>query len=148
MSKFVAVRADHDLLYNHSRRVLFWGALTGERRGLKYDPKLFYLSAMIHDMRLTELYSSADLRFGVDGANAAPDFMKRCRVPDRTSREFGPHCTAHPARIPEHMRPTIALLTAGVEMDCSGLLMATSRASSGPMPASIISPPSTLRIIY
>lgn len=48
-----------DLLYNHSRRVFLWGALTGERRGLKYDPELLYLGAMFHDMGLTETYSSA-----------------------------------------------------------------------------------------
>jgi len=34
---------EDDLLYNHSRRVFLWGALTGERRGLKYDPELLYL---------------------------------------------------------------------------------------------------------
>ncbi|MHC2273731.1 hypothetical protein ACVME8_000342 [Bradyrhizobium diazoefficiens] len=34
---------EDDLLYNHSRRVFFWGALTGERRGLKFDPELLYL---------------------------------------------------------------------------------------------------------
>ena len=30
---------EDDLLYNHSRRVFFWAALTGERRGLKYDSR-------------------------------------------------------------------------------------------------------------
>jgi HD superfamily phosphodiesterase len=67
---------EDDLLYNHSRRVFLWGALTGERRGLKYDPELLYLGAMFHDMGLTEKYSSPDLRFEVDGANAARAFMK------------------------------------------------------------------------
>jgi HD-GYP domain-containing protein (c-di-GMP phosphodiesterase class II) len=43
---------EDDLLYNHSRRVFFWGALTGDRRGLKYDPELLYLGAMFHDMSL------------------------------------------------------------------------------------------------
>jgi HD superfamily phosphodiesterase len=75
--------SEDDLLYNHSRRVFLWGVLTGERRGLKYDPELLYLGAMFHDMGLTEKYSSPDLRFEVDGANAARDFMKSYGVPER-----------------------------------------------------------------
>lgn len=71
------------LLYNHSRRVFFWGALTGERRGLQYDPELLYLGAMFHDMGLTGKSSSADLRSDVDGANAARDFMKGYGVSER-----------------------------------------------------------------
>lgn len=38
---------------------------------------------MFHDMGLTERYSSPDLRFEVDGANVARDFMKSYGVPDR-----------------------------------------------------------------
>jgi HD-GYP domain-containing protein (c-di-GMP phosphodiesterase class II) len=49
---------EDDLLYNHSRRVFFWVALTGERRGLKYDPELLYIGAMFHDMGLTDTYAS------------------------------------------------------------------------------------------
>ena len=94
--------SEDDLLYHHSRRVFFWGALTGDRRGLKYDSELLYLGTMFHDMGLTEKYSSPDLRFEVDGANTARDFMK----------SYG---------VPEHMRPTIALVTAGVEMDVLGI---------------------------
>ena len=74
---------EDDLLYNHSRRVFFWGALTGKRRGLKYDPEMHYLGAMFHDMGLTEKYSSADLRFEVDGANAGKEFMKAYGVGER-----------------------------------------------------------------
>src|SRR3954454_12783517 len=74
---------EDDLLYNHSRPVFFWGALTGDRTGLKYDPELLYLGAMFHDMGLTGRYSSRDLRFEVDGANAARDFMKQYGVPER-----------------------------------------------------------------
>ena len=47
---------EDDLLYNHSRRVFLWGALTGERRALKYDPELLYLGAMFHDMGLTDTF--------------------------------------------------------------------------------------------
>src|SRR5579863_8658828 len=64
------------LLFNHSSRVFYWGALTGVRRGLKLDVELFYAGAMFHDMGLTRQYSSPDERFEVDGANAARDFLR------------------------------------------------------------------------
>jgi hypothetical protein len=112
---------EDDLLYNHSRRVFFWGALTGERRNLKYDPELLYLGAMFHDMGLTERHSSADLRFEVDGANAARDFMMSYSVSERDIEEVWTAIALHTTPgIPDHMRPTIALVTAGVEMDVLG----------------------------
>jgi hypothetical protein len=113
---------EDDLLYNHSRRVFLWGALTGERRGLKYDPELLYLGAMFHDMGLTQKYSTSDLRFEVDGANAARDFMKTYGVPERDVEDVWIAIALHTTPgIPVHMRPTIALVTAGVEMDVLGI---------------------------
>jgi hypothetical protein len=113
---------EDDLLYNHSRRVFFWGALSGERRDLKYDPELLYLGAMFHDMGLTELYSSSNLRFEVDGANAAGEFMKSYGVPKCDVEDVWTAIALHTTPcIPEHMRPTIALVTAGVEMDVLGI---------------------------
>lgn len=113
---------EDDLLYNHSRRVFFWGALSGERRGLAFDPELLYLGAMFHDMGLTERYASPDLRFEVDGANAARDFMKSYGVAERDIEDVWAAIALHTTPgIPEHMRPTIALVTAGVEMDVLGI---------------------------
>lgn len=113
---------EDNLLYNHSRRVFFWGALSGDRRGLRYDPELLYLGAMFHDMGLTDRYASRDLRFEVDGANAARDFMMSYGVPERDVEDVWASIALHTTPgIPEHMRPTIALVTAGVEMDVLGI---------------------------
>jgi hypothetical protein len=113
---------EDDLLYNHSRRVFFWGALTAERRKLKFDPELLYIGAMFHDMGLTEAHASKDLRFEVDGANTARDFLKSHQVAERDIEDVWTAIALHTTPgIPEHMRPTIALLTAGVEMDVLGI---------------------------
>jgi hypothetical protein len=64
------------LLFHHSSRVYYFGALAGKRRGLKFDPELLYTGAMFHDMGLMPSHSSADERFEVDGANAARDFPR------------------------------------------------------------------------
>ncbi|GEP12387.1 HD domain-containing protein [Methylobacterium gnaphalii] len=113
---------EDDLLYNHSRRVFFWGALTGQRRNLRYDPELLYIGAMFHDMGLTDAYASRALRFEVDGANAARDFLTSYGVPERDIEEVWTAIALHTTPgIPEHMRPTVALVTAGVEMDVLGI---------------------------
>ena len=64
------------LLFHHSSRVYYWGALAGKRRGLKFDRELLYAGAMFHDIGLTPAHSSAHERFEVDGANAARDFLR------------------------------------------------------------------------
>ncbi|TWG89203.1 UTP:GlnB (protein PII) uridylyltransferase [Cupriavidus gilardii J11] len=113
---------EDDLLYNHSRRVFLWGALTGERRQLRYDPELLYIGAMFHDMGLTPAYASEGFRFEVDGANAARDFLQGYGIPERDIEDVWTAIALHTTPgVPEHMRPTIALVTAGVEMDVLGL---------------------------
>ena len=34
------------LLFHHSSRVFYWGALTGVRRGLRFDAELLYAGAI------------------------------------------------------------------------------------------------------
>ncbi|VWD65431.1 phosphohydrolase [Burkholderia contaminans] len=65
------------LLFHHSSRVFYFGALAGKHRGLNFDPELLYCGCMFHDMGLTKKHSSSHERFEVDGANAARDFLKR-----------------------------------------------------------------------
>ena len=60
-----------DLLFNHSSRVYFFGSIAGQQRGLTFDPELLYAATMFHDIGLMPSHSSKDLRFEVDGANAA-----------------------------------------------------------------------------
>ena len=110
------------LLFHHSSRVYYWGALTGKRRGLRFDPELLYAGAMFHDMGLTTAHASADDRFEVDGANAARDFLQRHGIPERDIETVWTAIALHTTpRIPQHMHPVIALVTAGVEMDVLGI---------------------------
>src|SRR5712671_5096030 len=64
------------LLFHHSSRVYYFGALAGTHRGLCFDPELLYAGAMFHDMGLTPRHSGPHERFEVDGANAARAFLK------------------------------------------------------------------------
>ena len=110
------------LLFHHSSRVYYFGALAGKQRDLLFDPEPLYAGAMFHDMGLTPQHSSATERFEVDGANAARDFLRshgidRAEV-DTVWTAIALHTTPG---IPQHMHPVVALVTAGVEMDVLGL---------------------------
>ena len=110
------------LLFHHSSRVYYWGALAGKRRGLKFDHELLYAGAMFHDMGLTPAHSSAHERFEVDGANAARDFLRGHGISQQDIDMVWTAIALHTAPgIPQHMHPVIALVTAGVEMDVLGI---------------------------
>jgi hypothetical protein len=110
------------LLFQHSSRVYYFGALAGTHRGLSFDAELLYAGAMFHDLGLTPKHSSAQERFEVDGANAARDFLRSRDIPqadiDTVWTAIALHTTPG---IPQHMHPVVALVTAGVEMDVLGL---------------------------
>ena len=110
------------LLFRHSSRVYYWGALTGKRRGLRFDPELLYAGAMFHDMGLTPAHASAHERFEVDGANVARDFLWGHGIAERDIETVWTAIALHTTPgIPQHMHPVIALVTAGVEMDVLGI---------------------------
>jgi hypothetical protein len=111
-----------DLLFHHSTRVYLFGALTGERKGLRFDPELLYVGAMFHDIGLTEAYRHSQLRFEVDGANAARDFLRSYGIPQASVELVWDAIALHTTPgIPEHKKPEVALVTAGVEMDVLGI---------------------------
>src|SRR3984893_2725202 len=110
------------LLFHHSTRVYLWGALAGIRKNLKFDPELLYIGAMFHDIGLTKQYSSATERFEVDGANAARTFLKQHGVPETSIEVVWDAIALHTTPgIPQHKKPEVALVTAGVEMDVLGI---------------------------
>jgi hypothetical protein len=110
------------LLFNHSSRVYQFGALAGQRRGLEFDAELLYAGAMFHDLGLMPGHQSRDLRFEVDGANAARDFLRSYEIAPRELDLVWTAIALHTSPgIPEHMHPVVALVTAGVEMDVLGL---------------------------
>jgi hypothetical protein len=110
------------LLFHHSSRVYYWGALTGKRRGLRLDPELLYAGAMFHDMGLIPKHASANERFEVDGANVACDFLRSHGIAEPDMETVWTAIALHTTPgIPQYMHPVVALVTAGVEMDVLGI---------------------------
>jgi hypothetical protein len=113
---------EDELLFNHSRRVFLFGTLQGKRRGLQPDPELLYAGAMFHDIGLTEGYRTSTLRFEVDGANAARDFLLERGIDESAARKVWLSIALHTTPgVPEFLDPEIALVTAGVETDVLGI---------------------------
>ncbi|AWM95213.1 phosphohydrolase [Pseudomonas sp. 31-12] len=112
---------ESELLFSHSTRVYFWGALLGERKGLAFDPELLYVAAMFHDLGLTEIYHQSQLRFEVDSANAARDFLRGHHIAEADIEKVWNAVALHTTPgIPEHMHSEIALVQAGAGMDVAG----------------------------
>lgn len=114
---------EDDLLFDHSRRVFYFGALQGLRRGMQPDLELLYVGAMFHDIGLTEAYrTTSQLRFEVDGANAARDFLLQRGFDEAAARKVWLGIALHTTPgVPEFLDPEIALVTAGVETDVLGI---------------------------
>ncbi|WP_441963409.1 HD domain-containing protein [Mycolicibacterium houstonense] len=114
---------EDDLLFHHSRRVFYFGALQGRRRGLQPDLELLYVGAMFHDIGLTERYrTTSQLRFEVDGADAARDFLLQRGVGDAAARKVWLAIALHTTPgVPEFLDPEVALVTAGVKTDVLGI---------------------------
>ena len=112
---------ESELLFSHSTRVYFWGALLGKRKGLAFDPELLYVAAMFHDLGLTEIYHQSQLRFEVDSANAARDFLRGHHIAEADIEKVWNAVALHTTPgIPEHMHAEIALVQAGAGMDVAG----------------------------
>ena len=114
--------AEDELLFHHSRRVYLFGALRGRLLGLQPDLELLYVAAMFHDVGLTERYRTSQLRFEIDGANAARDFLLHQGVDAADARTVWLSIALHTTPgVPQFLEPEIALVNAGVETDVVGI---------------------------
>ncbi len=120
VTEFVRDQAS-DLLFRHSTRVYHWASLSGRRRRLRFDTELLYAGAMFHDFGLIPAFNRSELRFEVDGANAARDFLQSHGVGqadiERSWLAIALHTTPG---IPQHLHPEIALLHFATALDVVG----------------------------
>src|SRR5689334_9118498 len=113
---------ESDFLFQHSIRVYFWGALAGMRKGLTFDPELLYTAAMFHDVGLTSGFRESRLRYEVDGANAARNFLRSQGVSESDAEKVWLAIAVHTTPgISPHLPPVAALTAEGVMMDLAGV---------------------------
>ena len=110
-----------EFIYNHSLRVFIFSSLNAQRNNLAHDTELLYVASVFHDLGLVSHYSSPDLRFEVDGANAARDFMKSHGVPKEKLQLVWDTIALHTTiGIAEHKENEVALMYSGVGLDVMG----------------------------
>lgn len=63
-----------DMLYNHTLRCYWLGELYARIKGLEVDSEQLFLSAVFHDLGLTD-YARGPNRFEIESANAARTFL-------------------------------------------------------------------------
>lgn len=61
-------------ILNHSMRSYLFGAAIASHHGMKFDPEVFYLAALMHDIGLVSPYDGSG-SFELNGARAAHDFL-------------------------------------------------------------------------
>ncbi|BAV04892.1 HD domain-containing protein [Filimonas lacunae] len=110
-----------EFIYNHSLRVFLFSSLNAQRKQLAHDTELLYVASVFHDLGLVPHYSSPDLRFEVDGANAARDFLKTHGVPQDKLQLVWDTIALHTTiGIAEHKENEVALMYSGVGLDVMG----------------------------
>lgn len=114
-------RVHNKPMLHHLHRTWWFSEFIGQRRGLKYDRELLYLASIMHDLGLSENFSS-DQRFEVDGADAASRFLIEHGYPDSKAELLWDAIALHSsAGIADRKAPEIALLHFGAHVDVFGL---------------------------
>jgi hypothetical protein len=114
--------ATDDNLFNHSRRVYFWGSVKAAARGLRVDPELAYVGALFHDLGLTPGFRTTERRFELDGAEAARDFLlERGRTEEEALAVWLGIALHTTPEVPHHLSPEVAVVILGVETDVVGV---------------------------
>src|SRR3954451_21914258 len=67
----VATRYCSPALLNHCVRSYLWGPMYGRAHGITFDDELYYVSALLHDIGLTEAFDSHSLPFEDVGGHLA-----------------------------------------------------------------------------
>src|SRR4051795_10408069 len=67
----VATRYYSPALLNHCVRSYLWGAMYGRAHGIAFDDELYYVSALLHDLGLTEPFDNHRLAFEDAGGHLA-----------------------------------------------------------------------------
>ncbi len=110
-----------EFIYNHSLRVFLFSSLNAQRNNLAHDSELLYVASVFHDLGLVPYYSSPDLRFEVDGANAARDFLKGHGIAQDKLQLVWDTIALHTTiGIAEHKENEVALMYSGVGLDVMG----------------------------
>ena len=107
-------------LFNHVMRSWLFGVLIAEGAKPAPERELLAVSAILHDLGLTDRCSAQE-RFEVDGANAARSFLKERGIPAHQIQLVWDAIALHTTRsIAIHKEPEVAMTHSGIAVDVIG----------------------------
>ena len=107
-------------LFNHVMRSWLFATVLAEQKGAPYDAEVLAVSALLHDVGLSEALSGP-LRFEVEGANAAREFVRGFGVDERRAQLIWDSIALNSTpSICLHKEAEAALCTLGVGLDWGG----------------------------
>jgi len=108
-------------LFNHVMRSWLFGILLSEGAQPAPDPELLAVSAVLHDLGLTDRYT-AENRFEVDGANAARAFLKDRGISTQQTQVVWDAIAFHTTpTLALHKEPEVAMTHSGIAVDVLGV---------------------------
>lgn len=116
----LAQRVSAPFLLNHVIRSWIYAEWLGQQRGTPYDREALYVATVLHDLGLTDLVP-VQLRFEIEGADAAKEFLARHGMAERRIELVWDAIALHTtAQIPLRKAPEIALCHLGIAHDIRG----------------------------
>jgi len=107
-------------LYYHCLRTFVFADLIGQQQETTYDRELLYLSAVMHDLGLSERFDG-EQRYEVDGADAAKQFLLKHGVSEQKAELVWDAIALHTSiGIASRKQPEVALVQVGASMDVGG----------------------------
>ncbi len=116
----LARSVSNDVLFNHVMRCYWFGELFAQRDGKKVDSELMFLSAILHDLGLTDHAPGAH-RFEIEGASAARKFLVQQGVSIDRAQKVWDNIALHTWDINLFRDDTSRLMQLGLAYDVSGV---------------------------
>lgn len=112
--------ASNDTLFNHVMRCYWFGELFARQEGKKVDSELMFLSAVLHDLGLTEA-AAGPHRFEIEGAGAARKFLVDQGVPEDRAQKVWDNIALHTWDMNQFRGDTSRLMQRGLAYDVAGV---------------------------
>ena len=116
----LARSASSDFLYNHVMRSYWFGALLAQAENAAVDSELLFLSAVLHDLGLTN-HAAGPHRFEIEGAGAARTFLLAHGVPRERAQGVWDNIALHTWDINLFRDDTSRLMELGIIHDVVGV---------------------------
>ncbi|MGR3866984.1 HD domain-containing protein [Streptomyces graminifolii] len=116
----LARRVSSDSLFNHLMRCYWFAELFAQQEGAKVDSELMFLSAVLHDLGLTE-EALGPHRFEVEGANVARSFLAENDVAADRAQLVWDNIALHTWDVNPFRGDTSRIMQLGLSYDVSGV---------------------------